>query len=135
MITEEVIYSYDETYPTEYNLSKPITDFDMLRFYCGFAADGIQVYEIPTWRFLTNNDIMNIHLMYVGGGTIGAVGSLRFYIMRKGTTASTSTTQINFYRVKLTYLNDGTSQYTNNTNGAAWAKSPIRKIVGVKFNG
>jgi hypothetical protein len=73
--------------------------------------------------------------MYVGGGTIGAVGSLRFYIMRKGTTASTSTTQINFYRVKLTYLNDGTSQYTNNTNGAAWAKSPIRKIVGVKFNG
>ena len=135
MITEEVIYDYTETYPTTYNLSESITNFDMLRFYCGFAADSIQVYEIPTWRFLTNNDVMNIHLMYVGGGTIGAVGSLRLYIMSKGTTSSTSTTQLNFKCVKLTYLNDGTSNYTNNTNTSNWARSPIRKIVGVKFNG
>lgn len=137
MIKEEVLYEYnDDDTVTVWTLSKPFTEFDMLRFYCGWQdSDGLFITEIPTWRFVTDTGVMNVHLFYNGGATVGGMGSERFYILRKGQAASTSTTQLGFYRAKLTYLNNGTTNYSNRTFSDSWVKSPVRKIVGIKFNG
>ena len=108
-------------------LSDDITNYDLLRVYCGFLNDGYQVIE---WD-LRNRDytsVVNFWSFYLGSTSKTNPGSLRWNDFR----LNNSKKNLPIYRTSLCYLNAGTDAYTMNTNND-WGPVPVYKIVGVKF--
>lgn len=112
---------------TTVTLNDDIDKYDLLRVYLGFSTDGFTVIEID----LSDRNyasIINFWTFYGGSASKTAIGSLRWNDFR----LNNSKRNLPIHRTLLTYLQAGTSAYTNNTN-SVWGPKPIYKIVGVKF--
>lgn len=108
-------------------LTDDITNYDLLRLYCGFVNDGYQVIEWDL-RDRDYTSVINFWSFYLGSTSKTNPGSLRWNDFR----LNNSKRNLPAYRTVLCYLNDGTNAYTMNTNNV-WGPVPVYKIVGVKF--
>lgn len=108
-----------------------ISKFQFLRIYCGYSNDGYTITEVPLF-----DDMFPIEnwawlwTFYWGGGTPGAIGSMRFNGFRREENSNTYTVNLS----RLTYLNGGTSEYSETANNT-WGPAPIYKIVGIYKDG
>lgn len=108
-------------------LSDDITNYDLLRLYCGFLNDGYQVIEWDL-RDRDYTSVINFWSFYEGSTSKTDPGSLRWNDFR----LNNSKRNLPAYRTVLCYLQAGTNAYTMNTNNV-WGPVPVYKIVGVKF--
>lgn len=108
-------------------LNDDISKFQYLRVYVGYGNDGMEVNEIlvndklfprTTWAWMWTH--------WFGGGTPGAIGSMRINGWRRA--ANSDNFEVSISRI--TYLNGGTAAYTEVTNNT-WAPVQIYKVIGV----
>ena len=109
------------------SLNDDISKFQYLRVYVGFGNDGFQVNEILVNDILfPRTDWAWMWTHWYGGGTPGAIGSMRINGWRRA--ANSDDFVVNITRI--TYLNDGTAAYTGATNNQ-WGPVQIYKVIGV----
>lgn len=112
-------------------LNDDLTKFKYLRVYVGYGNDGMQVNEILVDDLLYPKSSWSwMWTFWFGGGTPGAMGSMRINGWRRE--ANTNTYVCNLSRI--TYLNNGTAAYSEATNNE-WAPVQIWKIVGIYKDG
>lgn len=107
-------------------LSDSLHNYDLIRVYAGFDTDGYTVNEWDLRNRPTN--ISNCWVFHNGSVSTNVPCSIRWNDFNYVDSTRTLTVK----RAVLTYLNNGTNAYTNNTNND-WGPRPIYKIVGVKF--
>lgn len=113
--------------PRTITLSDDIGNYDILRIYCGFDADGYTINELNVNTFYRTNGNGFVWTYYWGGGTAGTNGSLRFAVF---TNPTANKKQLSITAAIATYLTS--DPYTVQGNND-WLPVPIYKIQGVKF--
>ena len=108
-------------------LSDNIENYDIIRIYCGYKDDGFTVNEIEVANRPWTGTI-NLWTFYQGSSSKTAMGSMRW----NDFSYTSSTKTLTVKRTLLTYLNAGSTNYSNTSN-TDWGPKPIYKVVGVKF--
>ena len=108
-------------------LNDDITNYDILRLYCGFYNDGFQVIEWDL-RDRDYTSVVNFWSFYLGSTSKTDPGSIRWNDFR----LNNSKRNLPAHRTALCYLQAGTNAYTMNQNNV-WGPVPVYKIIGVKF--